>query len=169
MRNFLFLLLATTLALPAAAHANPIDFHLTGPGTDITFQLLDGGFYTTYPQANELSIAPISMVDNGVSGPGGVFFFYLDPSQTAHDLTVSDLNDDNIILTGPSLLASGIFDPQFVLGTYYLPGHDNTGSATYTLVIGPDDPSPAATPEPDTLTLIGTKASSDLWPPSVAA
>jgi hypothetical protein len=155
MRSIVSLALLAVACLPLAANAETLTFTLTGPSTDITFQLTDGVNYTTFPQANELSIAPISMTDGIKSGLGGLAFFYI-VSGTGPDLIVTGLNNEIITLNGPSLLQSGIFDPIYNTGTFDLTGHTTTTSnAPYTLMVGDADPTPAV-PEPSTLALLST-------------
>lgn len=164
-RTLLPLLLAATLVVPLAAHADTVyDFTLAGEGNTVTYRFFGTvvpGFY--YPRGGEFDVEPIYDIVNGVPGQGGLMFFE-QPSPPHADLfaswsgTPSHPDGGGVQLFGPKLL-SGLPQgfgpsPSLILGTFDLTALDG---AAYTLTVGPESPS-SPVPEPGTLLLLGTGA-----------
>ena len=144
-----FAILSVSLILPVAAHAETIDFTLTGDGNVITFPLTPNLFGTFYPQVDEFSSEPLADVVNGVPSEGGLIFFLLAPNATGFDLIADIPSLGTLGFDGPNLLADFGDDPLLVDGTYQLTTID--GDIPYTLTVGPETTS--VVPEPPTLSL----------------
>ncbi len=182
---FTAFLLASAFAIPAAAHANPIDdFVLTGNGHTYTFSLPATGPISGKP--GQLGVASgtnftqgtTSATVDGVGGYGaGATFLYYANVGTLHfsisplgtngeffDRTLfgrtlidytTQLNVENPTAPYEQYTAFHLYG-TFDLGTITNPGQPGVYAYTpYTLTITPEA-STAVTPEPATLTLLAT-------------
>ena len=172
MNRIVFALLAASLALPAAAHADPIDdFVLTSASHTYTFSL--PAYIANYnppgyppPTGPYVSIDSFVEVASGaVDGVSGYQFgirFYkaLSPLRDGFTFSYTDLNGD-FNVAGPAVDYQAT--PYFATGTFQYadypayrvndPNQINDGP--YTLTISPETATSLA-PEPGTFVLLAT-------------
>lgn len=170
------LLLASVLALPIAAHADPIDdFVLTGGGHTISYSLPATATFPDDPSLEFFYNSATATID-GVPGYAITGGYNVIPSGFATlQLFVPEsiFGYPSILFQGPQLdsyvlvPSNDPFNPfdvtaTFIPGMYSLVGEGVSPSSPmsgpdvpYTLTITPET-STAITPEPSSLTLLGT-------------
>lgn len=155
MRLRSLLAAAALVASSLAAHADTIDYTLTGGGITYTFSLdqnplTNPGFYATASDAFVTN--PITVEENGTpvteriqfaaaGNPNGYCEFALNLSNS-----VCDANSDNFYSGSSS-------NPTLLTGTFKFTNSFGAGEA-YTLTA--TDASMAVTPEPSSIALLGT-------------
>ena len=177
MRKALFTLalLASAFTLPLTAHADTIDdFVLTGNGESVTFSLpgtTEG--YILHAHFNSFFESAPGTIDGSPVTLGALFYvsFFagLQPGTPALGISSTPLTSFPSDLYGfiaytfnevpaqfPNPSDEGTVYFTFVPGTYELKDSPYTPGLAYTLTITPQ--TPAATPEPASLTLLGTGA-----------
>ena len=165
MRAALATLVALAAAvLPAAAHADTDLFTLTGNGGTSTWTMPSVVTFTWPDGPGQfLPTFPITLTSGGVSTNTTVTFEYGHPANV--------IVDGEAILDIPSVMNStfvsdngtvSTYNGTFDIGTFYGYVEVFTGGqyapAPFSLTIGPQAPTPTATPEPSSLLLLATGA-----------
>lgn len=156
--SFPLLFLAAALVLPLAAHADIIDFTLTGEGNTITFPFHGATIPGEYfPRGHEVSSMDLIDVVNGVATNNNLYFFDWPPPGPDAIVEIYGLPHEPsgaLVLYGPILLNNfGTLD-TLILGTFDLTAADG---APYLLTVGPESSS-APVPESGTWALFATGA-----------
>ena len=159
------------LAVPAAAHADPLyNFSLAGHGLQLSFTLPADPTPTGVDPHEDFYLGDVDFVENGTPMVASDAYFYTKPSDGGFELDDAFGNIiDGLNFTGPKLFTGGVRNPSFKLGTFTLQGDGcsvpyvaaeadaATPNCNYKLHITQATPV-AATPEPASLALLGTGA-----------
>jgi hypothetical protein len=181
--SFTLALLASALALPLAAHADPIDnFVITGDGQTITYSVPASQTFFLYDIFSNFGASGPATID-GVSGYEAEGQYYVNPDDFRLSLILflyvpeTDFVTEELYLLGPRFISQVVVPNQFpppgylplqdtatfIPGTYSFQGLSSpyhnpfNPPVDYTLTITPQA-STAATPEPSTLALLTTGA-----------
>ena len=159
MRSLLSTLaLLSVIAIPAAAHATPLDLFTVTGTVDFTSTPYTSTFTlpsSPTPQHADVSyffLGTVSVTTNGVAEDGNLSFNSL--SNTGGLFFIPRGSFSTITLDGAALFTGTTSAPTFVLGTFTLRDYSNNTSTTVTI----QAESTAVTPEPSSLVLLGTGA-----------
>lgn len=163
------LAILSTLALPAAAHADTnSNFSVSGNGLSLSFTLPTSPTPTGISQQQDFYLGNISFVENGFSTTASNVYFYENLAGGGFELADSNDNAiDGLDFYGPTLFTGTDMNPTFKQGGFTLTGgpacaitdsssatSSSDGSCSYNLDISRT----SATPEPSSFLLLGSGA-----------
>lgn len=162
------LAILSTLALPAAAHADTnSNFSVSGNGLSLSLTLPTSPTPTGVSQQQDFYLGNISFVENGFTMTAPSVYFYNNIVGGGFELTDSNNNTiDGLDFYGPQLFTGSENTPTFKQNSFTLTGGPacaitdvasasaNNGSCSYNLDISRT----SATPEPSSFLLLGSGA-----------
>jgi hypothetical protein len=177
---FAFAFLASALSITLTAHADTIDdFMLTGGGETVTFSLPATGVYTLHDHFDSFSAMGPGIIAGAPATVTATFYIFdVPPPFPALGIASIPPSDIPSFLYGsityswfvvpaqfPNPSDEGTLNITFVPGTYQLSNTSTLGPSqaspppalNFTLTITPETPT-VPTPEPASLTLLGTGA-----------